>query len=246
MRELIIRCVVAFVTFSMGVSLAGVFTARIPHDSNQPAEQFYAAYVEAKPQEVKTTTDTTVTQHADLYIDVEVSESHPNPPSLRRQSINLARHGATVIDLDLAENIDSQKVTVNFRDGNKYRILQRYRTSMSLSVEGPHVDLLDWRHFDSPWVSLKALTSRRFRTLATKQMEASRFPATTNEEIVKEVRKRVGTDWPDALEFAKGCAGPNSGACFVAVSSIYLRIQKRVGAAWIDVGLVEFRLPMGC
>jgi hypothetical protein len=245
MRELIIRSAVAFVTFSMGLSLAGVFTARIPHDSNQPAEQLYASYVETKPREVKTAaTDTTVTQPADLYIDVGVGDSHY--PSLRRESIKLAERGATVIELDLAESIDSQKVTLNFRDDNKYRILQRYRTSMSVSVEGPHLDLLDWRHFDSPWISLKAVSSKRFRTLATKQMESTRFPATTNEEIVADVRKRVGADWPDALEFAKSCDGPNSGACFVAISSIYLRIQKRVRAGWDDVGLVEFRFPMGC
>ncbi len=244
LRERIIRCLVAVVTFSMGVSLAAVFTVPIPHDSNQPAEQLYASYVEIKPREVKTAAaDTTVTQPADLYIDVEVGDS---PPSLRRESIKLTERGATVIDLNPAERIDSQKITLNFRDDNKYRILQRYRTSMSLSVEGPHVDLLDWRHFDSPWISLKAVSSKRFRTLATKQMESTRFPATTNDEIVAEVRKRVGTDWPDALEFAKRCAGPNRGSCFVAISSIYLRIQKRSRAGWNDVGLVEFSFPMGC
>jgi hypothetical protein len=30
------------------------------------------------------------------------------------------------------------------------------------------------------------------------------------------------------------------------ISSLYLRIQKRVGAVWTDAGLVEIRIPMGC
>lgn len=242
-----IRCTVAFVTFSMGVIIATVSRIPIPHDSNRPAGQLRESFVETKPREVKTaTTDTRGPQHADLYIGLEIGEPYPNSPSLRRQSIKLAKHGATVIDLNLAESIDNQEVTLNFRQDDEYRILQRYRTSMSISAEGPHLDLLNWRHFDSPWASLKALSSTRFQTLATNQMESSNFPTTTNEEIVEEVRKRVGTDLSEVLDFAKACGRPNDGACFVAISSIYLRIQKRVRVGWIDVGLVEFRIPMGC
>ena len=240
MRKLIIRCTVAFVTFSMGVIIATVLRIAIPHDSNRPA-------VQTQPREVKTAaTDTRVTQHADLYIVAEISEPDPNPSTWRRLSVKLAKHGATVIDLNLGESVYNQEVTLNFRENNEYRMLQRYRTSMSISAEGPHLDLLDWRHFDSPWVSLKALSSKRFRMLAANQMEGSNFPWTANEEIVEEVRKRVGTDWPEVLELAKGCGGPNEGACLVSISSIYLRIQKRVRVGWIDVGLIEFRLPMGC
>ena len=125
-------------------------------------------------------------------------------------------------------------------------MFQRYRTSMTISLEGPHVDLIDWRHFDSSWVPLRALSARRFQTLATYEMNPPSFPPTTTDEIVKEVRRRVGTDWPAAVEAAKGCRGPDDGACIVMISSVYLRIQKRVGAVWTDAGLVEIRLPMGC
>ena len=117
---------------------------------------------------------------------------------------------------------------------------------MSVSAEGPHLDLVDWRHFDSPWKRLKALSSRRFQTLATNQMQDSKFPPTTTREIVQEVRRQVGTEWSEVVDLAKDCDGPNDGACFVSISSIYLRIQKRVGVRWMDVGLVEIRIPMGC
>jgi len=117
---------------------------------------------------------------------------------------------------------------------------------MSISAEGPHLDLVDWRHFDSPWMPLKALSSKRFQTLATNQMEYSRFPPTTNSEIIEEVRRHIGKNSSYLLELAKHCHGPNDGACFVSISSIYLRIQKRVRVVWEDVGLVEIRIPMGC
>jgi len=28
---------------------------------------------------------------------------------------------------------------------------------MTISAEGPHLDLVDWRHFDSPWIQLYRL-----------------------------------------------------------------------------------------
>lgn len=115
---------------------------------------------------------------------------------------------------------------------------------MSISAEGPHLDLVEWRHFDSPWTSLETLGHKRFRTLAIDQMEVSKFPSTTKAEIMKEVR--VGEEWPAVLELVKDCHGPNDGACLVSISSIYLRIQKKVRNQWVNVGLVEIRIPMGC
>ncbi len=248
MRRLIARCVVAFVTFSMGVIVATVFRSPIPDETKRPVAQPVEpveSRIETKPREVKTAaTDTKAPQPADLYIGVETGSS---PPSVRREYIQLAKDGATtVVDLDLAESVDSQEVTLNFREDHEYRVLQRYRTSMSISMEGPHLDLIDWRHFDSSWKSLKALSSKRFRMLATNQMQSWKFPPTTNAEIVAEVRKHVGTDWSEIVEVAKRCGSPSDGACFVSISSIYLRVQKRVRAGWIDVGLIELRIPMGC
>lgn len=246
MRKAVIGCTVAFVTFTLGLIVVRVVDTPVVHDS-KPAEQHATFFVETKPQEVKAAeTDAKAEKQTDLSIVVEVSEPNPQPPSLRREYIKLVKRGPTVIDLDLAESIDNQEVTLNFRDKGEYRMFQRYRTSMSISFEGPHLDLIDWRHFDSPWVALRALSARRFQTLAPYEMDSSRFPPTTTEEILKEVRRRVGTDWLEALELVKECRGPNDGACAVMISSVYLRIQKRVGAVWTDAGLVEIRIPMGC
>ena len=66
---------------------------------------------------------------------------------------------------------------------------------------------------------------------------------------MKEVRRRVKTDladWPELIEWAESCSGPDEGVCFVSVSSIYLRIQKQVGDRWIEIGMVEVPMPMGC
>jgi hypothetical protein len=180
----------------------------------------------------------------DLTIGVEIQGLEPTRHVI---PVKLGSDRKATVDLDLPESIDGQPVTLNFADSSgTYRILQRYRTSMSVAAEGPHLDLVDWRHFDSDWIPLKSLGARRFRTLKSSEMQSSKFPPTTRAEIMEEVRKRVEKDWPELLEYVETCNGPNDGACWVGVSSIYLRVQKRTGDSWTDIGLVEVNLPMGC
>lgn len=245
MRKLAICCAVAFVTFSIGVIVVTLVRTRVTRESNPPAAPRPEVHIEIKPPQVQPAEpDTKAPQQTDLTLVIEDAASEQ--PSSRREYIKLVKQRPAVIDLDITESVDDQEVILNFPGDDEYRVSQRYRTSMSVSAEGPHLDLIGWRHFNSPWIPLKAKDSRRFRTLAPDQMDDSRFPATTNEDIVKEVRRRVGKDWPEVVELVKDCRGPNDGACIVTISSIFLRVEKRVGDQWIDVGTVEVRIPMGC
>ena len=82
--------------------------------------------------------------------------------------------------------------------------------------------------------------------LADEEIDEEKFPPTTQSEILKELRRRVKREWPEIVELANSCRGPNQGACFVSVNSMYLRIQKQVDGGWVDIGSVEFQIPMGC
>ncbi len=248
MLKFIIGFTVALITFITGITIPAIARAPAGYESNQLGVGIDQLLVEAEPKELpRLRHDSEVVGTSELSIVVQVSEPNPDPPSFSLRHIKLAKNRPTIIDLDLGEDIDNQEVTLNFPDNSiQYRVFQRYRTTMSISAEGPHLDLVNWRHFDSPWTPLYSPSAKRFRTLKSDQMESSRFPATTKSEILKEVRRQVGKDWPDLLEIVKGCRGPNDGACQVMISSIYLRIQKQVRSRWTDIGLVEVRIPMGC
>jgi hypothetical protein len=231
----------------MGTSVAAIFRLPTANSPSQPTKELDRIFIETKPQKLPTPVQyTNANESSDFSIVVEVSEANPNPPSLTRRYFKLSRRGPTLIDLELAEDINDQEVALNFRDNSEYRMFQRYRTSMSISAEGPHLDLVEWRHFDSLWTSLETLGPKRFRTLATDQMEESKFPSTTKAENMEEVRRRVGEEWPAVLELVEDCHGPNDSACLVSISSIYLRVQKKVRDQWVNVGLVAIRIPMGC
>jgi len=248
MRKLVIRFTVGFVTFLIGLSIAALLVSRAPSESDQVAQKGSVALVGTISEDVLPSPETRALDNSGLsLIIVESGKPNPQPTSSNHRSIKLSKLGQAVFDLDLGEDIDNQEVSLNFRDSSsEYRMFERYRTSMSISAEGPHLDLVNWRHFDSPWIGLPSLGVQRFRMLPTDQIEGSKFPPTTKSEIIKEVRRHVGNDWPTLLELVKDCSGPNEGACFVSVSSIYLRIQKKVKTGWLDISLVEVRIPMGC
>lgn len=247
MHRFIIRFAVGLVTFTVGITIFSILSLPRPLESNNlvgPVE-----LGEPRPKEAPTLPqDLAVKGSSNLSIVIEGYGANPDEPSSTLRHIKLKKNRPSIIQLDLGEDIDNQEIRLNFRDHSvvEYRMLQRYRTSMSISAEGPHFDLVDWRHFDSPWIPLASLGAKRFRTLKSEQMEHSRFPTTTKSEILKEVRLLAAKDWPELLELVEDCRGPNDGACLVSISSIYLRIQKQVRGRWIDVGLAEFRVPMGC
>ncbi len=247
MKRFTIRLTIALITFGIGIALLSITRSRDSQGPEQPAAVTNKIPVQhpPEPQELPTLPKQSETaKGTDLSIVVGVPEK---PPALEVRHIKLGKDGKTTINLDLGESIDGREVALHFSDSSaSYRVLERYRTSLSISAEGPHLDLVDWRHFDSPWIALESLGTNRFRTLKSEQMDDSRFPKTTKAEIVEEVRARVGKDWPELIEWVESCNGPNDGACFVAISSLYLRIQKRVNDRWIDVGMVEVAIPMGC
>ena len=247
MRRLIICLLATVLTFLIGLSISHLLMRPAEPESIQPLATKEPILVEPQiTQSPDLPRKPDFPEGSDLAVAIQVSQPNPNPPIYVLRYIKLAKHGTTIVVLDLAEYLDDSEVTLNLRDTSAtYRILQRYRTSMTIDAEGPHLDLTDWRHFDSAWTSLKSHGPNRFRTAPFDELDVE-FPKASQADIVKEVRRRVGNDWPLIVELAKHCSGPNDGACLVSISSMYLKIQKQVGDRWIDAGLVEFQLPMGC
>lgn len=249
MKPKIVRLAIALITFLIGIGLFSITESWWSRVSPLPPTLKVTHQITVRPPPQREESPPlppagNIPKGTDLSIVVELGG---RPPSFNVRHIKLGKKRQTTIALDLVESVDGQMVTLHLpASRSSYRMLQRYRTSMTISVEGPHLDLLDWRHYDSPWIPLEFLSTNRFRTLRSEQMDSSRFPKTTKAEIRKEVHRRIKNDWPELTESVESCNGPDNGACIVTISSIYLRIQKQVNDRWMDVGVVEIAIPMGC
>ena len=164
----------------------------------------------------------------------------------------IAFPSSSVIRLDLglgdstAKSITLQPKT----EGRQFRVEQRYETSLTLMNEGPHMDLVDWKHYISQW---QVAEKRSGLTFLSKEVSSDRFPKVTQTEIIEAARaqsKKWASRGYDAGErwvgLARQCKGPNEYPCGVSVSKVILRIMVREAGAWKEIQNIELIIPMGC
>jgi len=123
------------------------------------------------------------------------------------------------------------------------QIFQSYETSMTLMNEGPHLDLMDWKHHHSEWQPLE-LKNKHAQSQIIDQTNGANFPFVLPHEIVEAVRSL--TEEAHWIELAKQCESPHHYPCGVGFSRLYFKLiltdkhhQKRTK-------YVVFELAMGC
>lgn len=148
-------------------------------------------------------------------------------------------------DLDLGNSIENQIIALHpYRnDSREFKIEQQFETSMSISDEGPHLDLTDWKHYTSDWQEIKRLEGNRFLTPKISESDYQRFPKVTSKEIYNAVLKWSGKRWAN---HARSCKTANDGACLVSVSRISFRIKAKENGRWNIIHNINVFVPMGC
>lgn len=157
----------------------------------------------------------------------------------------------TRIDLGLGDMV-ARGIVLEPVPGSRarFRIEQQYETSVSLSDEGPHMDLRDWKHFASVWEPIDQVESRSF---VSRDATSDDFPEVTTAEIVDAVEAQTRA-WEDQGEFegdrwirlAEQCRTPRTPPCSVLVSTVRLRISVRAAGRWKVLHTIELTVPMGC
>ena len=176
---------------------------------------------------------------------VEVRRHDPET-RITETRYDLTRRDTFVEDIELGDEIENQLLILHPRGGpgREFVVEQRHETSLSVPNEGPHLDLLDWKHYVSPWRGLPRAGANRFLTLKISETEAARFPAVTGAEIRAAVRREgVSREW---LELVKDTKGPQGPGVFVGVSKVSFRVKVRERGRWRVVNIFHFMVPMGC
>jgi hypothetical protein len=153
---------------------------------------------------------------------------------------------STDIALDLSETIEHQLVLLEETPdrGTQFRIEQQFENSMALGAEGPHYDLVNWKHYTSSWQAIENSAPNRFVTRRLAEADYGRFPKVTTNEIVNFLRKDGAS--PNWIRLAQSCKNADSGSCYVTTSRISLRISSKVDGRWNLLHTVNFMMPMGC
>jgi hypothetical protein len=145
--------------------------------------------------------------------------------------------------LDLGESIEGIKIQINQLKNGKIKIFQRFENSITIMDEGPHCDLIDWKHYNSKWNELE-ITDNIFLTDSYSEKDWRKFEQVNIEELKKAVKEKCGEEW---LNHIKNIKSPNNYPSAVGMSRVFLKIKFKNDEIGItEEKIISFEIPMGC
>lgn len=151
-----------------------------------------------------------------------------------------------LVFLGLSSKVSGQTYSLSFDSTVQHiEIFQNYETSLTLQNEGPHLDLVGWKHYIDRWKKLE-ITNGTFTTLEYTEPDSERFPDVTAEEIhqaTKDILHGEGDEW---VALAEKCAGPLNYPCSVSISRINLKLVLTYTSGITVERFIIFDIPMGC
>jgi hypothetical protein len=145
---------------------------------------------------------------------------------------------------DLGETIESSIIKISSEILDKIELEQRIETSVTIMNEGPHCDLIHWKHFTSDWKKLKEESKWMFKGNSYTNGEDSKFPTVDMKELVAEANRECGQIY---AELAKSAKSPNDNPCVVTVSRYFIKVKgvnKRTRRKFETI--ITVKMPMGC
>jgi len=192
-----------------------------------------------------------VSGKASRYLDAIEIVSKDRKPWGEDTTIKKVSGKSVRVELGLGEAI-AKLIILHPKKGNAYqfRIEQQYETSISLMDAGPHMDLLNWKHYLSEWNILQSVAKHSF---VSKEVTSNKFPDVTRAEIIQATKEqsalwvRDGYDPGDRwVKLARKCKSPTDYPSGVSISKVVLRISIKIGNDWKEISKIDFIVPMGC
>ncbi len=145
--------------------------------------------------------------------------------------------------LELGETIEGKTFKIIPNGFDKIAIYQRHKNSITIMDEGPHCDLLNWKHYYSNWKKLYN-KNNIFITDSYSQDHWEKFVSYTKDELEKTVLEYCGERWHKLL---KNLDNPEFSPVGVSMSRIFLKINlinSNTGEKKEET--ISFEIPMGC
>jgi hypothetical protein len=145
---------------------------------------------------------------------------------------------------DLGETLQGSFISITSKKWDNIQIEQKVETSVTIMDEGPHCDLVNWRHFTTNWTKLKETQKSSFTAITYQNGETTRFPTVEMKKLQKAANKQCGQEWGDLVN---KCKSPNDYPCGVGTSRYFIKvigIDNVTGKKMTRE--ITIRIPMGC
>lgn len=216
-------------------SIPGHFNARNFEYDTSLKEEKAAETPPPEPAE-----DTTVAIHFNEF-DIEINGIAVFD---KENSLDSIQKDSVYIYCELAYSIQGKVIRISPSLIDSLHLEQHYQTSLTVEGEGPHCDLLDWKHYTSEKRAMKEIGPGQFLFERYTREDIQKFPNVTMKQVKQEIKNTCGDGWYQA---AKNCKAVTEYPCSVGISTYYITIKgilKSSGKRFSK--LVTIDSPMGC
>jgi hypothetical protein len=105
-----------------------------------------------------------------------------------------------LVSPDIGSTIQGKLLLINSSGISDLKVEQQYETSITISNEGPHLDLIDWKHYTSEWKEVSALDQNIYKTLKYSTQEYLTFPEFTEDELYDYVNNLGRPKWAELIK----------------------------------------------
>ena len=149
------------------------------------------------------------------------------------------------VALDLNETLDKKTIRIKHHVGYRHiEVLQKHENSITIMNEGPHCDLIKWKHFYSSWFPLKSVSyNNKFKTKSYTEKDWNKFINVDINELKSVVKDYCGEGWSERIKDIKSVNQYPSG---VSISKVFFKIIMTDLEGEKIEKIIAFEIPMGC
>jgi hypothetical protein len=156
---------------------------------------------------------------------------------------HLIHENNLVIGVDLGHSLENKTITIEDNKYKSVKIIQRYENSITINNEGPHCDLIDWKHYYSDWKPVKKINSLKFKTLSYSDVDYTKFIPVNIDELKQVVAEQCGEHWAKHIE---KITDVNQYPSSVTTSRVFLKFILTDFEDNVTEKTITFIIPMGC
>lgn len=187
----------------------------------------------------------TIDKDFKVYENIQFQNFSIHFDSLKLPILAETYKDSAIFEIGLGNEVENQTFQISSHETG-FKIYQRFETSLAISNEGGHMDLLNWKHQKSDWIELKPKKENSYQTVKATENLKNRFPSFTNQELIKEIQS-LSNNEKNCLYclLAKNVTKATDYPAYIAVSKVELKIEYGLGNK-IGTKYVILNLPMGC
>jgi len=173
-------------------------------------------------------------------VDFDYFEVWNTTEDLSKINKNVAK-----IEVALEGNPEDKFFKISPYNYKKIEIFQRLENSISIMDEGPHCDLINWKHYTSDWVQIPYnRDDNLFKTITYSQVEKNKFIPIEMDDLKQAVKEHCDERWADLIKDATSLSPQHH--ISISPSRIFLKIILTNNEGKVTEKIIEFSIPMGC